>query len=87
MKLSCLICDKELEQCGPDDDIIQPWAGTCFETRGHYGSTIFDPMDGTKLEIIICDGCLREKSKTKGLIYHIKPVYQKVKYKITRWKP
>lgn len=44
---------------------IHPIGGLHFSTRGHYGSRVFDPMDGkdTKLEIAICDECIIDKAK------------------------
>jgi len=42
-----------------NDDSNQPYAGTTFISYGHYGSTVFDPMNGTTfLELNICDECL-----------------------------
>jgi hypothetical protein len=39
---------------------VHPMGGLHFSTRGHYGSRVFDPMDGkdTKLDIAICDECV-----------------------------
>lgn len=60
--LTCFKCHKELK----DYHKIQPMNGLAFETRGHYGSTFFDPMDGSKIEIVICDDCLENN---KDYIY------------------
>lgn len=47
-----------------------PYKATAFITRGHYGSTFFDPMDGSYIEINVCDECL-VKAKAKGqLLYN-----------------
>lgn len=61
MTLPCITCGKDLESVFlPEDDAEnQPYGGTCFTTHGHYGSTIFDPMDGHYLELNVCDACLR----------------------------
>lgn len=56
--LPCFACGRELKQIDSDAPVNQPYAGTSFETHGHYGSTIYDPMDGHYLEINICDACL-----------------------------
>lgn len=57
MNLHCIVCGTWLKNYGgPGQN--QPSAGTAFFTHGHYGSTAFDPMDGTFLEINICDPCL-----------------------------
>lgn len=37
---------------------LQPSEGLHFNTTGAYGSTSFDPMDGSSLNIIICDDCI-----------------------------
>lgn len=57
-QLPCIICNKELEPVGRFTETNQPYGGTTFATHGHYGSTVFDPMDGTFLEINLCDKCL-----------------------------
>lgn len=54
--MNCIVCDKPLKNFGYEDN--QPDGGTAFQSHGHYGSTAFDPMDGTYLEINICDPCL-----------------------------
>jgi len=53
----CFKCGEALNSAMPDSDNI-PYKGTAFQTHGHYGSTVFDPMDGTYLELNICDECL-----------------------------
>ena len=41
--------------------------GLHFRTYGHYGSTIFDPMDGTYLDVAICDECIMKNlNKVRG---------------------
>lgn len=55
--IGCFICDKELENFAESDN--HPLNGTEFITHGHYGSSVFDPMDGTSLAINICDKCLK----------------------------
>lgn len=55
----CVICGGEVEALSPPFDYgHQPYKATTFTTRGHYGSTVFDPMDGSMLEINIHDACL-----------------------------
>lgn len=56
--MNCIVCRKPLENLSEDDRHNQPIGGTAFQTLGHYGSD-FDPMDGTFLEINICDPCLK----------------------------
>lgn len=63
--LPCIICGTELEPAFRDLDHNQPHGGTTFTTRGHYGSTVFDPplsMGSDRfLELNICDPCLLER--------------------------
>lgn len=56
----CFKCGQRLENLSASFGNLgfQPLGGTCFGTYGHYGSTVFDPVDGSKLEIVICDECL-----------------------------
>jgi len=70
MTLPCIVCDKELESALPEkfDDVDQPYAGTSFYAHGQYGSTIFDPMDGSFLKINICDDCLDKKAKQQAIL-------------------
>jgi hypothetical protein len=58
--LNCFKCDKELEPVFSDNKFSdnQPYGGTTFLSYGQYGSTVFDPGDGTYLVINICDECL-----------------------------
>jgi hypothetical protein len=55
--LPCIVCGARLNNV-TDDSENQPYAGTAFVSHGHYGSTAFDPFDGTYLEVNICDPCL-----------------------------
>lgn len=67
-EMKCIICGKILESAF--DNEIQPYGGTMFSTYGHYGSTVFDPMDGTQLILIICDPCLVEKGIDKKIFLY-----------------
>lgn len=56
----CIVCGKVLESAMNDSSVGHiPYEGTLFTTEGHYGSTAFDPVDGTTLSITVCDTCLR----------------------------
>jgi hypothetical protein len=62
----CIICEKELECCGLDEDDFSnpPNNATYWTTSGNYGSTVFDPCGtGEQLECYICDECLKKKAK------------------------
>lgn len=67
MTLNCIVCNKQLESATPGET-NQPYGGTTFTTRGHYGSTVFDPMDGSFLEINICDECLTRAGERKQVL-------------------
>jgi hypothetical protein len=55
----CLVCGSALEPVSPECE-NQPHYATVFSARGQYGSTVFDPMDGSYLELNVCDRCLLE---------------------------
>ena len=68
--VSCIVCDKVLEEAIPDST-NQPYKATTFMTKGHYGSTFFDPMDGSYLEINVCDECLEKAKSAKKIVYYV----------------
>ena len=75
--LPCIVCGTQLTSAANDpsfDDV--PYAGTMFGTSGHYGSTAFDSFDGYRLEIVICDKCLR--GKADGHVRLVSPSREKV---------
>lgn len=55
--LPCIVCGKELETVGSGSPNHADNANE-FHTHGQYGSTVFDPMDGSYLAVNICDKCL-----------------------------
>ena len=60
IRCACIKCDKLLKNYQAGENRFQPDNGVAFLSYGHYGSTYFDPMDGSFLEIAICDECLKE---------------------------
>lgn len=58
--LPCFACGKDLTSVFPFEDGYrsQPNDGVTFSTYGNYGSGVFDEVNGTLLEINICDTCL-----------------------------
>lgn len=62
LALSCIVCDKELESISSPN---QPHDGLEFVSSGHYGTTVFDPMDGSMLAINVCDSCLKKAIEKK----------------------
>lgn len=68
----CFKCEKLLDNKHYQSKLkdsyvyVHPMSGLHFQSYGHYGSTVFDPMDGSSLDIAICDECLK---KHKHKIY------------------
>jgi len=64
MKTNCMLCSIEVDNWDvyPEDKPkVHPIGGTVFRTYGHYGSSVFDPMDASYLEVVVCDSCLRSR--------------------------
>ena len=71
--IPCIVCNESLDNLEyelRDGTMceVHPMGGLHFSTRGHYGSTIFDPMGtGETLDIAICDTCvLNNIDKVRG---------------------
>ena len=64
--LPCIVCGRELEGCSLPN---QPLDGLSFYTRGAYGTTLFDPMDGSYIELNVCDPCL-SAAGARGRVLH-----------------
>lgn len=62
---NCICCNRSVETAM--EGTTQPYAATSFNTIGHYGSTVFDPMDGSYLSINVCDDCL-VKAAARGVV-------------------
>jgi hypothetical protein len=85
----CIICSKQLETVDATSDHVvdQPHGGTNFSTKGHYGSTVFDPNGSEHLSINICDECLKLKA-AQGVITHVKERQRVVDESVrTDWEP
>ena len=65
-KLNCIACGKEMLNI-MEDRGHQPLEGLSFHSYGHYGTTFFDPMDGSPIQIAVCDECL-VKADAKGWV-------------------
>lgn len=50
----------------------QPVDGISFHTHGHYGSSVFDPMDGSYIQIAVCDKCL-QSAFDRGIVRQSAP--------------
>lgn len=55
-RTNCFKCERPL--INVSEKYNQPMSGLEFITYGHYGSSFFDPMDGSQISINICDDCL-----------------------------
>ena len=75
MNIHCILC--EVQQPMFDDTSVHPSDGTAFYTSGHYGSTVFDPMDGTVAEIVICNSCLT--GHKEKFLYISEPSHSEIK--------
>lgn len=59
--MKCFCCDKDLDNWEYEQDgrpSYHPMGGLHLMSYGHYGSAVFDPLDGSTLNIAICDQCL-----------------------------
>ena len=63
--IHCICCEEEMVNASymyPEGKAeVHPEYGTVFQSYGNYGSTVFDPMDGSIAEICICNDCLENK--------------------------
>lgn len=66
--VSCIVCGCELRNVSNDAE-NQPYKGTAFSSHGHYGSTAFDPMNGSMLEVNFCDDCLRNAGRSGRVLW------------------
>lgn len=55
--LPCIICHRPLENVYGEAN-NQPYGGLAFQSYGHYGTAVFDPLDNSYLEINVCDSCM-----------------------------
>jgi hypothetical protein len=63
----------------PDD-------GCAAIVYGNYGSTVFDPLNGSYLELNICDGCLVGAALKGRVLYHAGRVRPHLRNP-TPWQP
>ncbi len=56
--IPCFVCGEHLTEVD-EEGINQPHGAQTFVSGGHYGATLFDPMDGSWLELNICDECIK----------------------------
>ena len=74
--LPCVACGAALQNVSVGDSVNQPSGGLAFASRGHYGSTVYDPPNDfivghdESLEMNICDECLTKASSTSRILRH-----------------
>jgi hypothetical protein len=85
LRIPCIVCGVALDNL--DEDGNQPSLGVEFTTYGHYGSTVFDPMDGTAVAVNVCDDCLTH-AKNEGRVLFVdgRAVPPQPKQKYSVWK-
>lgn len=82
--IACIVCGAVPEPAVPADiEQNQPYAATVFRAYGQYGSTVFDPMDRSFLEINVCDSCLVAH---QDMVLHGKPSVV-THTDLKRWQP
>jgi hypothetical protein len=63
----CLKCGRVLTRVTSDYE-GQPNDGIMCSSHGNYGSTVFDPMDGSYLAFNICDPCVKRAARQGRLM-------------------
>ena len=61
--LPCIVCKTVLLPVFPsmeksETEYVQPALANTFLSSGTYGSTVFDPCDGSTALLNVCDDCL-----------------------------
>jgi hypothetical protein len=86
--LPCIVCDRALGQVisGVAVGFNHPNGGIAFSSPGHYGTTVFDPMNGDTLEINVCDNCLMAAGR-RGRVIHHRPSQQRSGASAAFWTP
>ena len=76
----CIVCREAVSsfQGCPDNAVS-------FKSPGNYGSTVYDTIDGSHLEIIVCDKCLT-KAGESGIVVESR-VVQLTKRSLEKWNP
>ena len=87
-KIPCFICGQELNNLD-SLSLNHPIDGIEFTSYGHYGTTAFDPMDGTELAINFCDPCIKAGIEKQRVLLLRAGAYadQATIYKCTRMPP
>lgn len=70
-ELKCIKCGTQPKPAFSDDHKIinHPHGATVFTTHGHYGSTVYDSINGNEyIEITVCDSCLVEAAQNDRVL-------------------
>lgn len=66
--LPCIVCGAQLQPVFPgiicEGGYVQPSGANTCTTSGTYGSEVFDPCDGSSLDVNVCDVCLTQALAT-----------------------
>lgn len=65
-KIPCIVCEAMVANFNGNE--LHPIGAVHFFSYGHYGSAYFDPMDGSTLNIIVCDKCLENHAEKTQVI-------------------
>lgn len=79
----CIVCHTELSDIGSGSS-NHASGGNAFRTMGQYGSTVFDPMDGSYLEVNICDKCIVSAAKNGEVL--LGQQYRHIKSHVKPWR-
>ena len=71
-QLPCLICGVIKDPVLGCSDQNHPENASCFQTEGKYGSQVFDPGDGSEIEITLCDNCLKRAIRQQRVYFYTK---------------
>lgn len=82
----CACCFKDLE-CVEEDLPYQPYDANIFNSHGHYGSTLYDPVNIREvLSLSICSACML-KAAEHGAITKVTEVLRPSEYLRESWNP
>lgn len=71
--LNCIVCKMDMPSL-LEGEPNHPNGGVVFQARGNYGSTVFDPFDGSYLEINVCDTCLLTAKHDNMVMIGVRPI-------------
>jgi hypothetical protein len=69
--LRCVACDYAIPNEPHTTGVNQPDGGLSFTSYGHWPSSLFDPMDGSYLEVNVCDQCLLRAGSKGQVLLHL----------------